>query len=253
MARERRSLVDRLLRPVHPSPVASFAPPPLELAPGVWGIERRLRIPPGLTLPTRMTVLGLAGGGLLLHSPVSLDPATRDAVRALGAVEAILAPNSFHYVFARPWLEAFPSSRFLVAPGLPERIDDLPPGERVPREGSPFGPGIAHLVLGPIRGLSEVVLLHRPSRTLVLTDLAFHWRRFESPAQRLLWRLNGVPAGFGPSRSVRWTLLADRAAAAPFLGRIADWDFDRILVAHGDPIEANGRDEFRRAFRRYLV
>ena len=108
-------------------------------------------------------------------------------------------------------------------------------------------------MLGPVRHVSEVVLLHRPSRTLVLTDLAFHWLRFESPAQRLFWRLSGVPAGFGPSRSVRLTLLADRAVAAPLLARILDWEFHRIVVAHGDPVEANAKDGFRRGFRRYLV
>lgn len=248
-----RSLLDRVMRPLRPTPVASFAPPPRELAPGVWSVDRRLRFPLGLEIPTRMTVLRLASGGLLLHSPVALDDPTKRTIEELGAVEVILAPNSFHYLFAREWVEAFPRACFLGAPDLPERIADLPPGEPVPCEGSPFGPGIVHLVYGPVRRVSEVVLLHRPSGTLVLTDLAFHWVRFQSFVERLVWRLSGVPAGFGPSRSVRLTLLSDRAAAPPFLARILEWEFRRIVVAHGDPVEANAKETFRRGFRRYLV
>jgi Domain of unknown function (DUF4336) len=43
-----------------------------ELARNLWVVERPQRFY-GLEVGTRMTVIRLAGGSLLLHSPVSLD------------------------------------------------------------------------------------------------------------------------------------------------------------------------------------
>lgn len=96
-------------------------------------------------------------------------------------------------------------------------------------------------------------MLHGPSGTLVLTDLAFNMRRHAGAFDRIGWRLFGVPARFGTSRTARLTLLRDRGAAASFLRRIAERDFRRILVAHGDPVEIDAREELRRAFARYLA
>jgi hypothetical protein len=97
-----------------------------------------------------------------------------------------------------------------------------------------------------------VVLFHRESATLILTDLAFHlvgmMRRFD----RLAWRLAGMPAGFGPSRTSRLFLLRDRDRAAAFLERLLAWPFRRVLVAHGEALETNAASEFRRAFAAYL-
>jgi hypothetical protein len=73
-------------------------------------------------------------------------------------------------------------------------------------------------------------------------------RRFD----RLAWRLAGMPAGFGPSRTSRVFLLRDRDAAASFLERILAWPFRRILVAHGDVVDADAVGEFRRAFAPHL-
>jgi hypothetical protein len=109
------------------------------------------------------------------------------------------------------------------------------------------------LVYGPVRRVAEVVLFHRPSATLILTDLAFNLTTFTSRAQAIAWRLMGVPREFGPSRSVRLTLLRDRRAAAPPLRRILDWDFRRIIVAHGAVLEHDAKAVFRRGFAAYLA
>jgi hypothetical protein len=109
------------------------------------------------------------------------------------------------------------------------------------------------VILGPIRGVAEVALFHRPSATLILTDVAFHLLQFEHWLDRIAWRLNGVPPRFGPARTSRLFLLHDRAAASEFLNRVRVWPFQRVLVAHGEPLETNAGEVFRQAFARYLV
>lgn len=244
----KRSLFDRLIRPVRPSPVPGYAPAPRPFADGLWLIDRRLWLPPGLLLPYRMTVVRLADSRLLLHSPVKLDEATREQVSALGAVAALVAPNSFHYLFASEYEAAFPGARLFLAPDLPLRIASCPPGTVLTDYfRTAWSSELEHRVFGPVRNFTEVVFLHRPTSTLILTDLAFNMVTIEGLVQRALWRAGGVPARFGPSRTARLTLLSDRTAGAE-LEKILQWEFDRIVVTHGEPVERNGKAVFTEAF-----
>jgi hypothetical protein len=247
-----RAILERLLPRVQPQSDPGFAPPPVAIAPELWSLERRVRMPGGVGLSTRTTLICLPSRGLLVVSPPALAPGGLEQVDALGPVEEILVPNSFHYLNARDFAARHPGAALRLAPGLQRRVPGLP-GEELAAAPASWRGSVEHLVLGPVRDVSEVALLHRPSATLVLTDLAFHLVRFESRLERVLWRLNGMPAGFGPSRTSRAMLLHDRAVAAPFLERLLAWPFERVLVAHGEPLERDAAAVFRRAFEAYLA
>ena len=78
-----------------------------------------------------------------------------------------------------------------LAPGLRARRPELPAGDEI-AEGAetPFSGALAHTVLGPIRGVSEVAFLHRPSRTLILTDACFHILEAPRARDRLVYRID---------------------------------------------------------------
>lgn len=59
------TLIDRLMLPVRPRPVRDFAPAPRAIVPGLWRIDRKLRMPAGPRLPASATVLRLPDGGRL--------------------------------------------------------------------------------------------------------------------------------------------------------------------------------------------
>jgi hypothetical protein len=247
-----RSPLDRAMRLVAPAADRSFVPPPRQLSDGLWIVDRNLSLPPGLILPTRMTIMRLADGALALHSPVALDADLAAVLRSLGDVAAVIAPNSFHYIFAAEYVAAFPAARLFAAPGLRERVRSFPAAITLSDEAAPLWNGILEqIVFGPVRGVSEVVFLHRPSRTLVLTDLAFNMAHIDGLAQRVGWRLFGVPAFFGPSRTARLTLLRDPTPVRRFVEQVCTWGFERIIVAHGEIVEHDAGAELRRAFARY--
>ena len=52
---------------------------------------------------------------------------------------------------------------------------------------------------------------------------------------------------FGPSTLDPW-LIRDRSAARQSLERILAWDFDRVVVAHGDVLERGGREALRAGY-----
>ena len=94
--------------------------------------------------------------------------------------------------------------------------------------------------------MNEVVLLHRPSRTLVVSDLLFNI----APTAPWVTRAAMFCAlGYPGCRS---TLLErvgmKRDLARKELRELLSWDFDRIVIGHGDIIESDGRAVFARAY-----
>ena len=49
----------------------------------------------------------------------------------------------------------------------------------------------------------------------------------------------GAGGVFGPHRFVRW-MIRDKEAARESLEAIMRWDFDRVILAHGDVVESGG-------------
>jgi Domain of unknown function (DUF4336) len=214
----------------------------------LWVAERPLLVLRLLDIGTRMTVIRLPDRGLFLHSPVEADAATRRAVEALGVVRAIAAPNYVHHLFAGGWKQAYPQARLLGAPGLARKRRDLAFDGELGDEPDPSYAGTLDQVL--VRGarlLSEVAFFHRASRTLLLTDLAFHPTAASRPGLRRWTRLTRVRDGFGPNALVR-LFVRDRRAARASLDRILDWDFDRVTVTHGELLESGGREALRKAY-----
>lgn len=219
------------------------------LAPNLWVAERPLKLIVG-DIGTRMSVVRLADGGLFLHSPVRLDAETHRALDDLGPVRAVVAPSKVHHFFVADYIGAYPEARVYGAPGLAEKRRDLQFCGVLSDEPAVEWRGtIDQHVFGGAAGINEVVFFHATSRTLLLTDLAFNVRGYPpaGPRARFFYWLVGAGGQFGPHRLVR-LMIRDRAAARASVERILQWDFDRVIVTHGDVLETGGHQRFADAF-----
>jgi hypothetical protein len=160
----------------------------------------------------------------------------------------VIAPCKVHHLFVADHLAAYPTARFFAPPGLAEKRRDLRLdgvlGDEAPAEWR--GQIDQHLFRGAPY-INEVVFLHRASRTLVLTDLAFNVPAGGGREARVFYFLVGAVGKFGPHRLVR-TLIRDRRAARESVERILSWDFDRVIVSHGEVLASGGRERFRDGF-----
>ena len=199
---------------------------------GLWAIARPFRALDRLEVGSRMTVLGLDDGGLLLHSPIRLDDVQREAIRALGPVRAIVAPNLWHHLFFGPAADAFPNAERWAAPGLPWRRKDLSFQGELGRA-HPIFPGVDWQVVAGSRVLGEVLFFHRASRTLVATDFFFHVLRRDEVLSRAYYTLSGAYGRFATSRLIR-AAVWDRGAARETARWILDRNPVRVTVCHGD-------------------
>jgi hypothetical protein len=194
----------------------------------------------GLEVGARMTVLQ-TGRGLLVHSPIDVDLAE---VTALGDPRWVVAPNKLHHLHAGAWIDA--GLQGWAAPGLPEKRPDLRFAGVLDGGSTPFGDEIGVFPLRCFALTHEVVLLHRPSRTLVVTDLVFHF----TPEAPLLTRAAMACAcGYPGCRTTTLERVGmHRPTARREIGALLNLDFDRLILAHGEIIETGGKAALRGAF-----
>jgi len=196
-----------------------------------------------------MTIVRLADGSLFLHSPVKLDQGLRGQLGELGEVRAIVAPSRVHHLFVGDYMAAYPQAKSYAAPALPERRRDIK-FDAVLTDDAPdawSGQLEQHVFKGaPV--LNEVIFFHMASRTVIFTDLIFNLpvsARKDAPV--FFWLLD-APGKFGPHRFIRARAIRDRAAARQSVDRILQWDFERVIVSHGEVVDTGGRERVALAF-----
>ncbi len=203
----------------------------------------------GMPLTATMTVVRLADGELLIHSPIALTEARRTAVTALGRVAHIYAPNTFHHRWAQAWADAFPDAMVHAPVGLLEKRPDL----RVNRRHDAPLPAVLAPALEEVavQGflLEEAVLFHRASRTLIVADLVHNIGRPREWWTRLYAGSMGFYGRVAISRLIRWTAFNDKAAARGSLDEILALPIERIVVGHGAPVEHDARAALLNAYR----
>jgi hypothetical protein len=217
---------------------------------GIWIVSGGEVTSAGFCYPTRMAVIRLADGALFVWSPVALNDRLRADVDALGVVRFIVAPNSLHHVFLPEWRRAYPGAALYAPPGLRARrrdiafdaeLDEAPPHE--------WAGAIDQVVVRGNVITTEVVFFHRASGTALFADLLQNfppgwfkgWRALIARMDRMLESEPTVPLKFRAA-------FMDRKAARASLAKIMQWPMSKVLMAHGDPVRADGRAFVKRQF-----
>lgn len=214
----------------------------------VWIVDGpvvRMRHPwlPLLSLPfsTRMTVIRLGDGRIWLHSPTAADPELVEAVSALGEIGFLVAPNRLHREFVSAWAAVFPGAEVHAAPGVAEAADRFPEKFRLLGPGAPDGwRGEIDQVSLPGRFMTEFVFSHRPSKTVILTDMLENFEREKVRCTALWWlvRLGGASGARTP-RDLRATFPRHDEALRSAAKEIVGWKAERVILAHGACLEQN--------------
>ena len=228
-----------------------------EIAPNLWTATQPFNFL-GLEIGTRMTVVRLPGGGLVLISPIQLSDSHRQALDNLGEVQHIVAPNLFHHLFLGGVQAMYPEAKTWGVEGLPQKRPDLRFDALLTAPGSfedtldylPFQ-GFASILPSGIQLAHETVFYHRPSRTLMLTDTSFNFDETNSFPVRLVGWIGGSYKSLSPSRLEKWGTRNKNAVEAS-VREVLKWDFDRVIPGHGSIVETDGKAAFKSGFEWFL-
>ncbi len=215
----------------------------------IWTASTPVRFA-GVWFPHVMTIVRLASGTLLLHSPCRSSGVLIGEIAALGTVSDVIAPNWFHDLYLAEYRRLYPKARFW-APGFLQRrrkriIDaDLDGG--VP-------PWFEELPYTSLRGLmtfDECIFFHGASKTLIVADLLMSYR----VAPRMPWYTQFAGRLFGLDGTLKtfqllWFLTGRNRT---ILRGAARWmiacDPKGLIVGHGEPVKGEISSQLRRAFR----
>jgi hypothetical protein len=223
--------------------------------PGALWLREYLVQVGGARFNARMTVIQLRSGEILVHSPCPFDDLLTAEVAALGRVAAIIAPGNLHWLHVRSCQYAFPDAVTYICPGVEKRAKDLT-FEFVLGDEAPllWADELSQVALQGTRLMREVAFFHRASRTLILVDLVENF----TPATpgtnfflRFAFRALGMWNRPGPAPEYRLAW-GDKARVREGMARMLAWDFERVILSHGDIITRNAKDVVAQAWQKVL-
>ncbi|ACJ28096.1 Conserved hypothetical protein [Shewanella piezotolerans WP3] len=147
---------------------------------------------------------------------------------------------------------AFPKAETYICPGIetkqPQMKFDWILGDKSP---TAWEKDMEQVLVRGSRFMSEVAFFHKPSKTLLLVDLIENiGDKTEEVGLgiKLWWKAvfhmwnKPRPA---PEYQIGWK---DKKAAKHSLERMLAWDFERIILSHGDLIESDAKAAAREAW-----
>lgn len=214
----------------------------------LWSVERPVWFS-GVRQRVRTTIVRLEDGGLLIHSPAPPSGPWAEQLQALGEVRWLLVPNCFHHLGTPAAAARWPNAKVIGPASATRRNKDLvlhldladpqvaellPELELLPLDGVPF--------------LDETVLYHRPTQTLIGTDIVLcacardHW------TVRWAARLTGFYERVRVPPDVR-AKIPDKAGAARSIRAMLERPARRLIVGHADVIDDRCHEHLAAAWR----
>ena len=211
----------------------------------------------GTPLRLRMTVAKLADGTLWVHSPTALSPELKAGIDQLGKVGFIVAASNAHNLWLQDWCEAYPEAEAFVSAGIPRKVPLS--NFHILQEGSEnaWPEDFEWEYMPAVPFFNESVFLHKKTRSLIVTDLIQDYPDEIPPGfAGFMTRYVLRPIGFkgtclAPPLKIGF-MIKDKAKFTAFIRRVQGWNFDRIIVTHGDIIEDNAKSVFTDLCARFL-
>ncbi len=204
-----------------------------EITEGLWHATHD-HAPGGVQFRTRSTLARLADGGLWMHSPIPIDDTLAQQIDSLGEVRHIVAPNGWHDGFSGAAKERYPDATLWASPALRNPRTKLAVDAWLGETEPPWSEELRPLLIEGVPKAEEVVFLHAASGTLIVTDLLFQIRYPVNTLTKMVLWMAGTNGGKLAQSRLWRTVTKDRAAAGRSVQKMLEWDFDRVVLAHGD-------------------
>jgi hypothetical protein len=222
-----------------------------QFGPEIWIADGPPVSTGGFHYGTRMAIIRLSDGSLFVWSPIQLTAGLRAEVDGLGDVRHLIAPNSLHHLFLDDWRRLYTRASLYAPPGLRRKRKDIDfSGDLGNGPIAEWATDIDQVVVPGNFITTEVVFFHRKSATVLFTDLIQQfppdwfsgWRSTVARWDLMVGPEPAVPRKFR-------IMFINRRAARASLALILAWPAEKVLMAHGTPVNRNGQAFIGRAFR----
>jgi hypothetical protein len=200
---------------------------------------------PVIKLPVRCTVVKTKTGVVMI-SPIKFTSDQLQQIVEFGEVTDIVSPSLIHSLFLRKATKRFPNATVWAPPGMREKF----PIEKFPKikidkiltqDPWPYEDQIQLQLIEGAPKATEVAFYLKELKTIVVSDLAFNLQHPKGFGAHILPRFVGTYKKFAVSRL--WKLfIKDKLAFKKSFLNLLEWDFDQVVMAHGEVITSNGKE-----------
>lgn len=203
---------------------------------------------PLMKLPLRSTLVKTKQGVLLI-SPVDFSESQLREIKKFGEIKAIIAPSILHHLYLEKAVQTFPTAKIWGTPGLVAKLPKIPWTATLTKDPWPYQDEIDLLLLEGVPRFEEVMMFCRKSQVLIVGDLCFNVTRPKGIGAWLIMTMFGTYKKFAVSKFYR-KFMRDEGAFKKSLHSLLKWDFEQIVMSHGDVVPVNGRNLLEAALRR---
>ncbi|HEU0030291.1 MAG TPA: hypothetical protein VFQ53_06660 [Kofleriaceae bacterium] len=198
--------------------------------------ESSLKLIPGVTIPLRSMLVESDEDSILI-SPVGTDEERAAVGRDL---TTLVAPSLLHHLHLQHAADVMQPRDIWVPPGLTDKLPTLRSVRVFGLDAWPHHDQLDFAIVEGAPKRNEIVFFHRPSQTLYTADLFFHILEPEGALSPIALRALGVHKRFAMMKMwKRW--VEDEAAFKRSMAEILAWDFERIVMAHGEIVATDAR------------
>lgn len=212
--------------------------PVQQLDDGLWAVVGEVAMPL-VDLPRRMTIVRLTGRRLLIWSAIAVDEDAIAAIEAQGVPAFMVVPSDHHRLDAAAWKARYPELVVATPAGAAEKTGEV---VAVDTTSPDFDdPDIRFLPVAGTRNEEAALVVRRAGgTTLVLNDIVANIRHASGFGGWLLRRMGLAGDQAQVPSAVAMMIVKDKEALAAQLNAWAELgDLRRIVVSHGDVIEAD--------------
>ncbi|QQR88644.1 MAG: hypothetical protein IPJ88_10355 [Myxococcales bacterium] len=205
---------------------------------------------PLMTLPIKMSLVRV-GEKVVMISPLPDLERFKTEIDAFGVPTDIVAPNLFHSSGVEAAAELYPTARIWGVKGFARKRPQIA-WQAVLGEGEwPFSQELSMFEIEGMPKFNEVVFLHRPSKTLIATDLCFNHLNGTGFGYWLVFNLFGTYRRFAVSR-LFLKMVKNRESFNRSISQLLESDFENIIMAHGLNVTGSAKEKLVLALKEKL-
>lgn len=182
--------------------------------------------------------------GKILISPGS--QLTAEQLESLDHVTDIVAPNLYHCAGIKKASKVFPDAK-LWGPLAADKVKPNIQWEDILTEQSwPYQNELQMLMIEGMPKVNEVVFLHKETKSLIVTDLCFNMVDVKGFGAWIILKLFGTYKKLAISKFFL-NGSKDKTATKQSLDRLLSFDFENIIVSHGENVIGGGKEKLKEA------
>lgn len=200
---------------------------------------------PLMMLPVQTPIIHLSSANVMISPGSNLSD---EQIVKQNNITDIVGPNLFHCSGISKVQKFFPNSKTWAPTGIEKYKPNLKVNNILDDNSWPYQSELALITLKGAPRINEFLFFHKKSKTLIVTDICFNLTEARGLGAWLILNIFGTYRRLAMSKLYLKGII-DKPAFEKSLSQIFLYDFENIIINHGQNITTNAREKLLLALK----